>query len=81
MADIKSAILIKKTEDGKEIWCYPITSTDNILHGSGTNEEQLDEIINDIRSKLSDKFDIVVGSTVPQSVTVDTYFMKIEAEE
>lgn len=44
----KSGILIKKSGND-EIWIYPVTTSDNILH----NDEQLDDLIVAIQSAIS----------------------------
>lgn len=56
----KSALLVRKS--GTDIiWVYPITSADNVIYAE---EQQLDEVIADILSRL----DTVEGGTI----TVDT---------
>lgn len=41
---------------------------------------KLDEVITDIRNKLSSRH-FEMGTKLPQSVTVDIFFMKIESGE
>lgn len=77
MSTQMSGILIKKDKDGNEIWVYPITTSDNIIHNE---TEQLDEVIESIKGNMPN-FNIQVGETLPESVNVDTYFMQILSDD
>ena len=51
MAQIeKSAILITKNSSGDEIWIYPITTSDNVMHGN----QQVDTIISTVLADIED---------------------------
>lgn len=62
----KSGILIKKSGND-EIWIYPVTTSDNILH----NNEQLDDLIVAIQSAISSlDTSVVKASQVTDSLEI-----------
>ena len=67
----KSAILIKKLGND-EIWIYPITTSENVLH----NNDQLDELIAAIQTSITSLSDTSVKTsqiTVSREITAAGY--------
>ena len=71
----KSAVLVKKASNGDQIWVYPITLSENIIH----NDEQLDELITEIVNNITalksgTVFDTALSATSTKGVQNKTIY-------
>ena len=70
-----SAVLVKKASNGDQIWVYPITLSENIIH----NDEQLDELITEIVNNITalksgTVFDTALSATSTKGVQNKTIY-------
>ena len=74
-----SAVLVKKASNGDQIWVYPITLSENIIH----NDEQLDELITEIVNNITalksgTVFDTALSATSTKGVQNKTIYTALD---